>query len=414
VRGVSGCLAYYADIGRRRASLDYQIDGVVYKVDSLAAQRELGFVSRAPRWAIAHKFPAEEALTVLKDVEFQVGRTGALTPVARLEPVSVGGVTVSNATLHNMDEVARKGVRIGDTVVVRRAGDVIPEVARVLLERRPKASREIVMPTRCPVCASVVERDPEVAVARCTGGYRCSAQRKERLRHFASRRALDIEGVGEKLVDQLVAAGLVESPADLYSLDVDTLSGLERMGRKSAENVLAALERSKNTSLGRFLFALGIRDVGEATAAALAAHFGDLDALARADVDTVRQVPDVGPVIAAHVAEFFADGQNRDVIERLRRAGVTWPAPKRPDVSSQPLAGLTFVLTGTLESMGREEAEEALRALGAKASGSVSKKTHYLIAGRDAGSKLKKAEELGVRILDEADLKKIIASQQPP
>ncbi|MGA1384049.1 MAG: NAD-dependent DNA ligase LigA [Steroidobacteraceae bacterium] len=414
VRGVSGCLAYYADIGRRRTSLDYQIDGVVYKVDSLAAQRELGFVSRAPRWAIAHKFPAEEALTVLKDVEFQVGRTGALTPVARLEPVSVGGVTVSNATLHNMDEVARKGVRIGDTVVVRRAGDVIPEVARVLLERRPKASREIVMPTRCPVCASVVERDPEVAVARCTGGYRCSAQRKERLRHFASRRALDIEGVGEKLVDQLVEAGLVESPADLYSLDLDTLSGLERMGCKSAENVLAALERSKNTSLGRFLFALGIRDVGEATAAALAAHFGDLDALARADADTVRQVPDVGPVIAAHVAEFFADGQNRDVIERLRRAGVTWPAPKRPDASSQPLAGLTFVLTGTLESMGREEAEEALRALGAKATGSVSKKTHYLIAGRDAGSKLKKAEELGVRILDEADLKTIIASQQPP
>ncbi len=414
VRGAEGCLAYYADIGRRRASLEYQIDGVVYKVDSITAQRQLGFVSRAPRWAIAHKFPAEEALTVLREVEFQVGRTGALTPVARLEPVFVGGVTVSNATLHNMDEVARKGVRIGDTVVVRRAGDVIPEVARVVLERRPKDSRDIVLPTRCPVCSSTVERDAEAAVARCTGGYRCSAQRKERLRHFASRRALDIEGVGEKLVDQLVEAGLVESPADLYTLSLETLSGLERMGPKSAENVIAALERSKSTTLARFLFALGIRDVGEATAAALAAHFGDLEAFARADVATVQQVPDIGPVIAAHVVEFFVDESNRRVIDRLRQAGVSWPSVIKAENSPQPLAGMTFVLTGTLESMQREEAEDALRALGAKASGSVSKKTSYVVAGRDAGSKLRKAEELGVPVLDEDALKRILLNQRPP
>lgn len=414
VRGPEGCLAYYTDIGRRRASLDYQIDGVVYKVDSIAAQRELGFVSRAPRWAIAHKFPAEEALTVLRDVEFQVGRTGAMTPVARLEPVFVGGVTVSNATLHNMDEVARKGVRIGDTVVVRRAGDVIPEVARVMLDRRPSDTRDIALPSRCPVCASPVERDAEAAVARCTGGYRCSAQRKERIRHFASRRALDIEGVGEKLVDQLVDAGLVESPAELYSLTLEALSGLARMGPKSAENVLAALERSKKTTLARFLFALGIRDVGEATAAALAAHFGEIDALMAADVESVQQVPDVGPVIAAHVVEFFADDANRRVIDRLRGAGVSWPSMTPVEPASQPLAGLTFVLTGTLESMPREEAEDALRALGAKASGSVSKKTSYVIAGRDAGSKLRKAEELGVPVLDESAMRQILSSQRPP
>ncbi|MFM7397335.1 MAG: NAD-dependent DNA ligase LigA [Gammaproteobacteria bacterium] len=414
VRGASGCLEYYADIGRRRSSLEYQIDGVVYKVDSISAQRELGFVSRAPRWAIAHKFPAEEALTVLRDVEFQVGRTGALTPVARLEPVFVGGVTVSNATLHNMDEVTRKGVQIGDTVVVRRAGDVIPEVARVVLERRPKDSSEIRLPSHCPVCHSAVERDAEVAVARCTGGYRCSAQRKERLRHYASRRALDIEGVGEKLVDQLVEAGLVESPADLYSLDLATLSGLDRMGPKSAENILAALERSKKTTLARFLFGLGIRDVGEATAASLARHFGDLDALTAANIEAVRQVQDVGPVIAAHVVEFFADSGNREIIDRLRRAGVHWPPAAISLGSAQPLLGLTFVLTGSLESMAREEAEDALRALGAKASGSVSKKTSYVIAGRDAGSKLRKAEELGVPVLDEDALKKILSSQRPP
>ena len=414
VRGVEGCLEYYAAIGRKRASLPYQIDGVVYKVDSIAAQRELGFVSRAPRWAIAHKFPAEEALTVLRDVEFQVGRTGALTPVARLEPVFVGGVTVSNATLHNMDEVERKDVRIGDTVVVRRAGDVIPEVARVVRERRPLKARAVVMPSKCPVCSSVVERDADVAVARCTGGYRCAAQRKERLRHFASRRALDIEGVGEKLVDQLVEAKLVTSPADLYALEPDTLAGLERMGRKSAENVLAALERSKSTTLPRFLFALGIRDVGEATAASLARHFGTLDALMDADETAIQGAADVGPVIAAHVTDFFADRANRQVIERLRKLGVHWPEGVIEVASDQPLAGLTFVLTGSLESMSRDEAEDALRSLGAKTAGSVSKKTNYVIAGSEAGSKLRKAEELGITVLDEAALRRIVDQRRPP
>ncbi len=414
VRGAAGCLEYYAEIGRRRASLAYQIDGVVYKVDSIVAQRTLGFVSRAPRWAVAHKFPAEEALTQLREVEFQVGRTGALTPVARLEPVSVGGVTVSNATLHNMDEVVRKGVRIGDTVIVRRAGDVLPEVARVLIERRPSTTREVKLPTHCPVCAAPVERDADAAVARCTGGYRCSAQRKERIRHFASRRALNIEGVGEKLVDQLVDAGLVETPADLYRLDAALLANLERMGPKSAENIVAALQKSTATTLARFLFALGVRDVGEATAAALAAHFGTLEQLMAADLERVQQVPDVGPVITRHVVEFFADPVNREVIERLQAAGLHWPLVEVPAAGEQPLAGLTFVLTGTLDTLQREEAEDALRVLGAKAAGSVSKKTSYVVAGRDAGSRLRKAEELGITVLDEAALQRILKEKRPP
>jgi len=414
VEGAEGCLDYYREVGARRASLAYQIDGVVYKVDELAAQTTLGFVARAPRWAVAHKFPAEEALTRLREVEFQVGRTGALTPVARLEPVFVGGVTVSNATLHNMDEVQRKDVRIGDTVVVRRAGDVIPEVARVIVERRPGDARAIVMPEACPVCASPVRREGDEAVARCTGGYRCSAQRKERLRHFASRRALDIEGLGEKLVDQLVEAGLAQSPADVFSLTSDSLAALDRMGEKSADNLLRAIERAKSTTLARFLFALGIRDVGEATAANLAAHFGSLEALMQADLQRVQQAPDVGPVIAARVVEFFADPANRDVVQRLQAAGVNWPAPRVIETAGAPLAGLTFVLTGTLETMSREAAEDALRALGAKASGSVSSKTSYLIAGRDAGSKLRKASELGVSILDEAALRHILETKRPP
>ena len=414
VEGAEGCLEYYREVGARRASLAYQIDGVVYKVDELAAQTTLGFVARAPRWAVAHKFPAEEALTRLREVEFQVGRTGALTPVARLEPVFVGGVTVSNATLHNMDEVQRKDVRIGDTVVVRRAGDVIPEVARVIVERRPGDARAIVMPEACPVCASPVRREGDEAVARCTGGYRCSAQRKERLRHFASRRALDIEGLGEKLVDQLVEAGLAQSPADVFSLTSDSLAALDRMGEKSADNLLRAIERAKSTTLARFLFALGIRDVGEATAANLAAHFGSLEALMQADLQRVQQAPDVGPVIAARVVEFFADPANRDVVQRLQAAGVNWPAPRVIETAGAPLAGLTFVLTGTLETMSREAAEDALRALGAKASGSVSSKTSYLIAGRDAGSKLRKASELGVSILDEAALQHILETKRPP
>jgi DNA ligase (NAD+) len=414
VRGAAGCLEYFDDMARRRPSLAYQIDGVVYKVDRLALQRELGFVSRAPRWSVAHKFPAEEALTVLRAVEFQVGRTGALTPVARLEPVFVGGVTVSNATLHNMDEVERKDVRLGDTVVVRRAGDVIPEVARVLLERRTAEAGRISLPSVCPVCGSPVIRDADAAVARCTGGYRCSAQRKERLRHFASRRALDIEGLGEKLVDQLVDAELARSPADLFTLTQPALAALERMGAKSADNILAAIERSKTTTLARFLFALGIREVGEATAAALAQHFGAIEPLMEADLETIQQVPDVGPVVAAHVQTFFADPLNRKLVEDLRSAGVNWPAATVQPIGEQPLAGLTFVLTGTLEAMSREEAEEALRALGAKTSGSVSRKTSYVVAGSDAGSKLRKAVELGVPVLDEQSLSLILKEKRAP
>jgi len=414
VHGADGCLEYFDNMARRRASLPYQIDGVVYKVDRLALQRELGFVSRAPRWSVAHKFPAEEALTVLRAVEFQVGRTGALTPVARLEPVFVGGVTVSNATLHNMDEVERKDVRIGDTVVVRRAGDVIPEVARVLLERRPAEARQISLPAVCPVCASPVLRDADAAVARCTGGYRCSAQRKERLRHFAARRALDIEGLGEKLIDQLVDADLVRSPADLFTLTQPVLAALERMGAKSADNILAAIERSKDTTLSRFLFALGIREVGEATAAALAQHFGDMPSLMDADLETIQRVPDVGPVVAAHIRTFFADTANRQLVADLQAAGVTWPAPTVAASGEQPLAGLSFVLTGTLESMSREKAEEALRVLGAKTSGSVSRKTSYVVAGSDAGSKLRKAAELGVTVLDEQALLAILKEKRAP
>jgi DNA ligase (NAD+) len=415
VQGVAGCLAYYAALGARRAVLPHQIDGVVYKVDDLAAQRTLGFVSRAPRWAVAHKFPADEALTVVREVGFQVGRTGALTPVARLEPVFVGGVTVSNATLHNIDEIERKGVRIGDTVVVRRAGDVIPEVARVLLDRRPDDAREVRLPSACPVCGSPVERDPDAAVARCTGGYRCSAQRKERLRHFAARRALDVEGLGERLVEQLVDADLVQTPADLFRLDRATLAGLERMGEKSADNLLTALVKARDTTLPRLLFALGIREVGEATAAALAAHFGDLDALMEADLGSVQQVPDVGPVVAARVVEYFADPAHRDMILRLREAGVHWPvsAPV-PPADGLPLVGLTWVLTGSLVSMDRGAAEDALRALGARISGSVSKKTDFVVAGSDAGSKLRKAEELGVRVLDESVLLRTLETKRPP
>ena len=414
VAGAEGCLDYYREIAGRRATLPYQIDGVVYKVDSIARQRQLGFVSRAPRWAIAHKFPAEEVLTLVRDVEFQVGRTGALTPVARLEPVFVGGVTVSNATLHNMDEIARKDLHIGDSVVVRRAGDVIPEVARVLVERRPPTARAVTLPSRCPVCASPVARDPDAAVARCTGGYRCRAQRKERLRHFASRRALDIEGVGEKLVDQLVEAGLVESPADLYALTATTLAALDRMGQKSAEKVVAAIERSKSTTLPRFVFALGIRDVGEATAAALARRFGTLESLRGADLASVQSTEDVGPVIASRVVEFFAEGANLEVIDRLRAAGVQWPQAPSTDSGVEPLAGLTFVLTGSLSTLAREEAEDALRALGAKTAGSVSKKTSYLVAGAEAGSKLRKAELLGITVLTEADLQRILTERRAP
>ncbi|MEY4760614.1 MAG: NAD-dependent ligase LigA [Pseudomonadota bacterium] len=402
VRGLDGCLGYFADLQGRRASLPYQIDGVVYKVDSLAAQDRLGFVSRAPRWAIAHKFPAEEARTRLRAVDFQVGRTGALTPVARLEPVMVGGATVGNATLHNMDEVARKDIRIGDTVIVRRAGDVIPEVVRVDLERRPVDTTPILLPSNCPVCGSRVERIEGQAVARCTGALRCRAQRHESLRHFAARRAMDIDGLGDAVIAQLIERDLVQSPADLYLLEAASLALLERLGEKSAANLVAAIDASRSTTLPRFLFALGIPDVGEATAAGLARQFGTLDALMSADIATLLETPDVGPVIAANVAEFFADPDNRRIVAELRARGVRWEEGLPRPVAQLPLSGQTWVLTGSLPTLSRDEAKDLLEARGAKVAGSVSKKTSCVLAGEDAGSKLAKARELGVPVIDEA------------
>lgn len=402
VEGVEGCLRYYADMGRRRDSLPYDIDGVVYKVDRLDQQRELGFVSRAPRWAVAHKFPAQEELTEVLDVEWQVGRTGALTPVARLRPVSVGGVVVSNATLHNPDEIARKGVHIGDSVIVKRAGDVIPRVESVVLARRPHDARPVIVPAHCPACGSDVVRLEGEAVPRCTGGLYCPAQRKEAIKHFAGRRAMDIEGLGDKLVEQLVDRELLEDVADLYRLRKDELASLERMGDKSAENLFNAIEKSKSTTLPRFLFALGIKDIGEATAQTLARHFGTLSALKEADQEALQQVPDVGPVVAESIHAFFAERHNRDVIDKLLDAGVHWAEEKPRPREELPLAGKIFVLTGTLESMPRDEAKERLEALGAKVAGSVSKKTNYVVAGESAGSKLEKARELGIEILDEA------------
>ena len=419
VQGVEGCLEYYATIGAKRAQLPYQIDGVVYKVDDLAAQRRLGYVSRAPRWAIAHKFPAQEENTVVREVEFNVGRTGALTPVAKLEPVFVGGVTVSNATLHNMDEVERKDVRVGDTVVIRRAGDVIPEVVKVVLERRPATSAPVRLPERCPVCGSAVERLPDRAVARCTGGLFCPAQRKEALRHFASRHAMDIEGLGTKLIDQLVDNGTVRTPADLYMLTADRLAALERMGEKSATNLVEALQHSRKTTLPRFLLGLGIPDVGEATARALAQHFGGLEPMLQASAEQIEEVADIGPVIAASVHRFFQEPHNRQVIEALvdpRRGGIHWPAVVREKAAgAAPLAGKSFVLTGTLQELTREQAQQLILDLGGKVSGSVSKKTDYVVAGAEAGSKLKKAEQLGVTILDESQFRELIsaASKSP-
>ncbi|MGH8176458.1 MAG: NAD-dependent DNA ligase LigA [Steroidobacter sp.] len=413
VQGIDGCLAYYREIGERRASLPYEIDGVVYKVNRYAQQRELGFVARAPRWAIAHKFPAHEENTVVRDVEFQVGRTGALTPVARLEPIFVGGVTVSNATLHNMDEVRRKDVRVGDTVVVRRAGDVIPEVVKVIVERRPKGARIVELPAKCPVCGSDVEREEGEAVARCTGGLFCGAQLKESLRHFAGRRAMDIDGLGSKIIDQLVEAHLVRSPADLYRLSAAELTNLERMGEKSAAKLVDALNHSKATTLERFLYALGIRDVGEATATALAAHFGNLDSLQDASEEQIQDVADVGPVVAAHVHTFFRQPHNRDVIQALRERGVHWPVRKgKSGAAEGALSGQSFVITGTLDSMSRDEASDRIKALGGKVSGSVSRKTSYVVVGAEAGSKLKKAEELGVKTLDEADFLDLLRTDQ--
>ncbi|MCX8087394.1 MAG: NAD-dependent DNA ligase LigA [Rhodocyclaceae bacterium] len=410
VRGAAGLLAYYEKIAAARRTLSYDIDGVVYKVNRLADQEKLGYVSRAPRFAIAHKFPAEEATTTVLAIEVQVGRTGALTPVARLAPVFVGGVTVTNATLHNEDEVRRKDVRVGDTVIVRRAGDVIPEVVAVVPEKRRPGSAEFRLPARCPVCGSAVEKPEDEAIARCTGGLYCPAQRKQALMHFASRRALDIEGLGEKLVDQLVDAGLVETAADLYRLDLATLAGLERMGEKSARNLLAAIEKSKQTTLARFIYALGIRNVGEATAKDLARHFGSLEALLAADEAALQAVPEVGPVVASSIVRFFAEPHNREVIAALRAAGVSWEEGTPAVPSRAPLAGKTFVLTGTLPTLTREEAKALIEAAGGKVAGSVSKKTDYVVAGAEAGAKLAKAQELGIAILDENGLRRLIAS----
>ena len=407
VSGVPGLLGYYALLAQRRAQLPYEIDGVVYKVDELAAQTRLGFVSRAPRYALAHKYPAQEEITQVVDIGVQVGRTGALTPVARLMPVFVGGVTVTNATLHNEDEVRRKDVHIGDYVVVRRAGDVIPEVVGVVKERRPAHVRPFRMPNRCPVCGSKVERLEDEAVARCTAGLFCPAQRKQALLHFASRRALDIEGLGEKIVDQLVDRELVKTPADLYVLQPDVLAGLERMGEKSAAALVAAIERSKHTTLARFIYALGIRNVGEATARDLARDFGTLDALLSADEARLQQVPDVGPVVAAAIARFFQEPHNRAVVQALRKAGVRWPDEARA-ARAAPLAGKTFVLTGTLADMTREQATERILAAGGKVAGSVSRKTDYVVAGADPGSKYDKAISLGIAVLDEAGLLELL------
>jgi DNA ligase (NAD+) len=406
VNGVQGLLEYFEGIGKKRSSLKYQIDGVVYKLNSRPDQERLGFVSRAPRWASAHKFPAEEATTTVSEIKFQVGRTGTLTPVARLEPVFVGGVTVTSVTLHNMDEVKRKDVRVGDTVVVRRAGDVIPEVVRVVKHVSDDAP-SVELPATCPVCGSEVVRAEGEAAARCTGGFTCPAQRQEALRHFAARRAMDIEGLGDKIVEQLDVQGLVKSPADLYKLTVEQLSELERMGEKSAEKLVKAITRSKDTTLPRFLFALGIPDVGEATALALAQHFGKLEKLLEASADQIQQVQDVGPVVAAEVAAFVASPAHRKVIHELQKLGVHWPDVEK--LEGLPFAGMTFVVTGTLESMSREEAQEALIALGAKVSGSVSKKTRYVVVGAEAGSKLKKATELGIETLDEAQFTALLA-----
>ena len=412
VEGVDGLLGYYDDINSRRRELRYQIDGVVYKVDSIDEQRELGTVARAPRWAIAHKFAAEEAMTRVRAIEWQVGRTGALTPVARLEPVFVGGATVANATLHNIDELQRKDVRIGDTVVLRRAGDVIPEVVRVILEKRAEDSEQAQLPKRCPVCNSDIEREEGEAVARCTGALVCPAQLKESLRHFASRRAMDIEGLGAKLVDQLVDHELVRNAADIYRLEVGQLGELERMGEKSAAKLTAALERSKRTTFARFLFALGIRDVGESTAESLARHFRTLDKLRSSSAAEIDEVPDVGPVTAAHVHAFLQEERNARVIDDLVRLGVRWPEVAAAKSGSREFENKTFVLTGRLSSMSRDEAGDIVRERGGTVSGSVSKKTDFVVVGEEAGSKLKKATELGIRLLDEDEFLKLIGRKR--
>jgi len=407
VRGVEQCLAYYADLSAQRAKLSYEIDGVVYKVNDYASQQALGAVSRAPRWALAHKFPAQEEMTVVQRIEVQVGRTGAITPVARLEPVFVGGVTVSNATLHNKEEIERLDVRPGDTVIVRRAGDVIPEVVSVVRERRRRNARRYRFPSQCPVCGSDISADDDGVILRCSGGLYCSAQVKESIKHFVSRRAMDIDGLGAKLVEQLVDTGQVTTAADLYHLTEEELANLERMGDKSAANLMVALEQSQATTLGRFLYALGIPQVGEATAQILAVHFGSLEALAMADATALEAVPDVGPVVAAGIQRFLAQDHNREVIERLRQAGVHWPKVQSTVSGDGPFAGTTVVVTGTLSGMSRDQARDWLKAQGAKVTGSVSAKTDYVIVGENPGSKRDQAEQLGVTVLSEAQMQEL-------
>ena len=412
-QGASGLVAFHQRIAAERDALSYDIDGVVYKVNDLAQQERLGFVTREPRWAVAHKYPAQEEMTTVLAIDVQVGRTGKLTPVAKLAPVFVGGVTVTNATLHNELEARRKDVRVGDTVIVRRAGDVIPEVVSVVLDRRPPDATVFTMLSHCPVCGSLAEREEGEVDHRCTGGLFCSAQRKQAIWHFAHRRAMDVDGLGDKLVDQLVDAGQVNSLADLYHLKLDKLANMDRMAEKSAVNLLEALEKSKTTTLGRFLFSLGIRHVGEATAKELARHFGQLDAIMAASEDALLQVADVGPVVAHSIRTFFDQPHNREVVQALRDAGVSWPEGEALAPTEMPLTGITVVLTGTLQSMGRDEAKEKLEALGAKVAGSVSKKTHYVVAGAESGSKLDKAQTLGVPVLDDTGLALLLTGNKP-
>ena len=410
VSGAKGCQRFYEKIGSKRDQLSYDIDGVVYKVNNLSLQQELGFVARAPRWATAHKFPAQEEITTVNAIEFQVGRTGAITPVARLEPVFVGGVTVSNATLHNMDEVRRKDVRVGDQVIIRRAGDVIPEVASVVPGKRKQGAEEVQLPSVCPVCGSDIVQEEDEAVARCSGGLFCHAQRKEGIKHFASRRAMDIDGLGDKLVEQLVDANLIDHIDDLYLLKdkVDEISSMERMGKKSVDNLIESLEKSKKTTLPRFIFALGIREVGEVTAASLANYFGDIELLKSADEETLVNIDDVGPVVASRVVTFFSQKHNVDVVNKLLDAGINWPAIEKKPEEELSLNGLSFVVTGTLSSISRNDAKQKLIDLGAKVVGSVSKKTNYVVVGENPGSKATKAEQLGVEILDEDAFLKLI------
>jgi len=413
VQGAAGLVAFHQRVAAERDALPYDIDGVVYKVNDLSLQAGLGFVTREPRWAVAHKYPAQEEMTTVLSIDVQVGRTGKLTPVAKLAPVFVGGVTVTNATLHNELEARRKDVRVGDTVIVRRAGDVIPEVVSVVLDRRPAGASQFTMMSHCPVCESLAEREEGEADHRCTGGLFCSAQRKQAIWHFAHRRAMDVEGLGDKLVDQLVDTAQVNTLADLYHLKLDILADMDRMAEKSAVNLLEALEKSKTTTLGRFLFSLGIRHVGEATAKELARHFGQLDAIMVASEDALLQVADVGPVVAHSIRTFFDQPHNREVLQALRDAGVTWPEGEALAPTEMPLAGITVVLTGTLQTMGRDEAKEKLEALGAKVAGSVSKKTHYVVAGAESGSKLDKALALGVPVLDDTGLALLLSGQKP-